>query len=340
MITKEELLDAIGMMLDPHLHKPFSETGGIKNLEIVDDGMRVNLTLALQKKDTPEAKTLKTALLRLLKIDHKIPGVHIDFVDLQPKEFGTILDPERKVRFLGVASGKGGVGKSTVAANLAVTFARMGYKVALVDADIYGPSIPSIFDIPLEIPDASVNEKAIPVTKLGVEIMSTAVLTGDQKPLVWRGPMLNQMLDILFFQVDWNPETQLVIIDLPPGTGDVALDLQKLIPSCDMVIVTTPHPAAATIAHKAGESAKMLKHRVLGVIENMSFFPNPVNGQKEFIFGRGGGTEVATTLDVPLLGQLPIGQPKKGVSHSIYAPDEDAALVYFTIANKITKFWR
>lgn len=340
MATKQELLESIEMMMDPHLNKPFSETGGIKALEIVDDGMKVNLTIALQKKDTPEAKTLKTALLRLLKIEHKFPGVHIEFVDLQPKEFGTVLDPQRGVKFLGIASGKGGVGKSTVAANLAVTFARMGYRTALVDADIYGPSIPSIFDIPLEVPDASVNEKAIPVTKLGVEIMSTAILTGDQKPLVWRGPMLNQMLDILFFQVDWHPETQLVIIDLPPGTGDVALDLQKLIPSCDMVIITTPHPTASTIAHKAGESAKMLKHRVLGVIENMSYFPNPINGQKEFIFGKGGGNDVADTLEVPLLGQLPIGQPKKGISHSIYAPDEDAALIYFTIANKITKLWK
>ena len=340
MLTEQMLIDAIGMMMDPHLNKPFSETGGIRKLEIVDNGMRVNVTIALHKKDTPEAKTLRTALLRLLKIDHKIPGVHIDFVDLQPKEFGTILDPAKTVKFLSVASGKGGVGKSTVAANLAVTFARMGYKVALVDADIYGPSIPSMFDIPLEVPDASINEKAIPVTKLGVEMMSTAILTGDQKPLVWRGPMLNQMLDILFFQVDWNPETELVIIDLPPGTGDVALDLQKLIPTSDMVIVTTPHPTASTIAHKAGEGAMMLKHRVLGVIENMSYFPNPVNGQKEFIFGKGGGHEVATTLQVPLLGQLPIGQPQKGISHSIYAPDEEAALIYFTIANKIAKYWK
>lgn len=340
MPDRQQILEAIEMMMDPHLNKPFSETGGVRLLDIIDNGMKLNLTLALAKKDTPEAKTLKTALLRLLKIDFKFPGVHIEFIDLQPKEFGTILDPSRNVKFLGVASGKGGVGKSTVAANLAVTFARMGYHTALVDADIYGPSIPSIFDIPLEVPDASVNEKAIPVTKLGVEIMSTAILTGDQKPLVWRGPMLNQMLDILFFQVDWNPETQLVIIDLPPGTGDVALDLQKLIPTCDMVIVTTPHPTASTIAHKAGESAKMLKHRVLGVIENMSYFPNPVNGQKEFIFGKGGGNDVADTLEVPLLGQLPIGQPKKGISHSIYSPDEDAALIYFTIANKITKFWK
>lgn len=333
MLSIHQLKEIINSMKDPHNHRTFEENGAIKDLSIDETTLKVHLTLGLAKKDTEEAKSLRNDLIRLIKIDYGFNGVKIDFVDLTPKEQGTIFDPNKKVKYIGIASGKGGVGKSTLSANIAVSLARLGHKVALIDADVYGPSLPSIFGMPLEIPDANTDEKAIPFKKYGVELMSTAFLTGDNKPLVWRGPMLNQMLDILFFQVAWSPDLEFAIIDLPPGTGDIAMDIQKIIPQCDMVIVTTPHPTAATIAQKAGESAKMLHHRVLGVIENMAYYPNPINKQPEFIFGKGGGQAVANQLGVSLLGQVPIGQPAH--DHSIYSLADEQGKAVFEITTKL-----
>lgn len=335
MISEKQLRDIINAMKDPHNHRTFGDNGAVKELSIDPTTQRVHLVLALAKKDTEEAKILRNELIRLIKLDYGFGGIKVDFVDLTPREQDTILDPTKKVKYIGIASGKGGVGKSTLAANIAVSLARLGHLVGLIDADVYGPSLPSIFGMPLEIPDANTNEKAIPFKKYGVELMSTAFLTGDNKPLVWRGPMLNQMLDILFFQVDWNPNLEYVIIDLPPGTGDVALDIQKLIPNCDMVIVTTPHPTAAAIAQKAGQSAKMLHHRILGVIENMSFYTNPVNHQPEYIFGQGGGSSVANQLGVPLLGQVPLGQPKN--DHSIYSLEDEQGQAVFALTTKLVR---
>lgn len=335
MLNETQLKEIIGTIKDPNNQKTLAENGAIQKLTIEESTQKVFLTLALSKKDSDEAKQLRSELIRLIKLDYGFAGLKLELVDLTAREVNTILDPSRKVHFIGVASGKGGVGKSTVSANIAVSLARLGHQVALIDADVYGPSIPSIMAIPLAIPDASPDEKAIPVEKYGVQVMSTALLTGDNKPLVWRGPMLGQMLDLLLYQVAWKNDVEYVIIDLPPGTGDVAMDIQKLIPQCQMVIVTTPHPTAATIAQKAGESARMLKHQLLGVIENMSYFVNPVNQAKESIFGKGGGLKVAQQLNVPLLGQIPIGQPKN--DHSIYDLSDDQGQAVFAITNKLIR---
>lgn len=331
MITKELLREKIEVLVDPTCNKTLKETGGIRYVGIDDENNRAILIIALDKKDLDVAKQFKIAITKLVKLDLGFKGLKLELEDLTPKEKGTVLD---KVRYIGIASGKGGVGKSTITANLAVTFARLGYKVGLIDADIYGPSIPNVLEMELHNPKGTADEKIIPFNKFDVEVISTAFLIEDNRPLMWRGPMLNKILELFFYNVEWDSDLEYIFVDLPPGTGDVALDIQAFIPQCEIIVVTTPHPTAAKIAVKAGFGAKQLNHEIIGVIENMSYFQNPENNHHELIFGEGGGNSVAKQLGVPLLGKLEIAQPKAD-HHSIFKTDEPNGLVYLSIAKQI-----
>lgn len=334
MVTIQELREKIEALRDPSSGKTFKETGGIRHLGIDTENNRVVLILALENKDAPEVKQFKVHLTKLIKIDLKFSGLKIELEDLTPKEKGTVLDKEKKIRYIGIASGKGGVGKSTVTANLAVTLAKLGVKVGLIDADIYGPSIPSVMDLEIKLPKGTDDEKIIPFEKWGVQVISTAFFIENNRPLMWRGPMLHKMLQHFFYDVKWDDDIEYILIDLPPGTGDVALDIQSIIPQCEMIIVTIPHPTASQIAVKAGFGAKQLNHKILGVVENMSFFRTPETSAEVYLFGQGGGEEVAKQLGVPLLGKLELAQPRNG-HHSIYGLDEYNGLVYLNIAKQI-----
>ena len=212
-------------------------------------------------------------------------------------------------KFIIISSGKGGVGKSTVAANLAYALTRLGKNVALVDADIYGSSIPKILEMQHRYPNASEDGKILPFEAYGMEIISTEFFAEIGKPIIWRGAMLNSMMNNFFYEVKWNKNIDYMIIDSPPGTGDIALNLRTIIPTADVLIVTTPHLAASHVAIKAGYAAKQLGHSILGVIENMSYYLNPVNKQKDFLFGSGGGEAVAEKLETEVVSQIPINQP-------------------------------
>lgn len=334
MVSKEVLREKLETVIDPTCGKTLKETGGIKYVGIDDEKDKAVLVIALHKKEAEEAKQFKITLTKLIKLDLGFTGLKLELEDLTPKEQGTVLDKKKKVKYIGIASGKGGVGKSTITANLAVAFAKLGHKVGLIDADIYGPSIPSVMELEIKLPKGTKDEKIIPFNKFGVEVMSTAFFIDENKPLMWRGPMLHKMLEQFFYSVEWSEEIEYIFVDLPPGTGDVALDIQSIIPQCEMIVVTTPHPTASSIAVKAGFGAKQLHHEIIGVIENMSYFVNPENENKELIFGSGGGETVAKQLDVPLLGQLPIAQPQNG-HNSIYGLDEPNGLVYLSIAKQI-----
>jgi ATP-binding protein involved in chromosome partitioning len=335
MVSIEQLRERIETLVDLTSGKTLKETGGIKYVGVDEEENRAVLVIALEKTDTDEAKKFKIELTKLIKLELGFKGLKLELEILNPKEKGTVLDSEKKVRYIGVASGKGGVGKSTVAANIAVALAKLGHKVGLIDADIYGPSIPNVLDLPIQNPKGNEEQKAIPFVKFNVEVISTAFFLEDNKPLMWRGPMLNRMLSHFFYDVAWSDDIEYIVVDLPPGTGDVALDIQSIIPQCEMVVVTTPHPTASHIAAKAGLGAKTLNHKLLGVVENMSYFLNPVNQQKEFIFGQGGGEAVSKQLGVPLLGQIPIGQPKSGEHHSIYRLDEPQGVAILEIVKQI-----
>ncbi|MFD0961981.1 Mrp/NBP35 family ATP-binding protein [Paenibacillus chungangensis] len=248
-----------------------------------------------------------------------------------------LLEPGSGVQFIAVASGKGGVGKSTVTVNLAVALARKGKRVGIIDADIYGFSVPDMMGIE-ERPEV-VNERVIPIERFGVKVMSMGFFVEDNSPIVWRGPMLGKMLRNFFQEIEWG-ELDYMLLDLPPGTGDVALDVHQIIPHSKEIIVTTPHATAAFVAARAGAMAITTKHEIIGVVENMSYFQSASTGEKEYVFGRGGGGRLAETLHCDLLAQIPLGAPdnhpsEPDFSPSIYKADTETGQLYLELADSV-----
>ncbi|AJY75305.1 Mrp/NBP35 family ATP-binding protein [Paenibacillus beijingensis] len=241
------------------------------------------------------------------------------------------------VQFIAVASGKGGVGKSTVTVNLAVALARKGKRVGLIDADIYGFSVPDMMGIE-ERPQV-VNGRIIPIERFGVKVISMGFFVEDNAPVVWRGPMLGRMLRNFFAEIEWG-ELDYVLLDLPPGTGDVALDVHQILPQSKEIIVTTPHATAAFVAARAGAMAIQTEHEILGVVENMAYYACCSCGEKEYIFGRGGGARLAESLHTDLLAQLPLGQPdnhpsEPDFSPSVYKAESETGAIYLELAARI-----
>jgi len=241
------------------------------------------------------------------------------------------------VQFIAVASGKGGVGKSTVTVNLAVALARKGKRVGIIDADIYGFSVPDMMGIE-ERPEV-VNERVIPIKKFGVSVMSMGFFVDDNAPIVWRGPMLGKMLRNFFAEIEWG-ELDYLLLDLPPGTGDIAMDVHQLIPQSKEIIVTTPHATAAFVAARAGAMAIKTEHEIIGVIENMSYYVCSKCGEPEYIFGRGGGGKLAESLNTEMLAQIPLGAPdnhpsEPDFSPSVYKADNPVGRIYLDVADKI-----
>jgi ATP-binding protein involved in chromosome partitioning len=211
-----------------------------------------------------------------------------------------------KGNVLAVTSGKGGVGKSSLSVNLALALKKLGKSVAIIDLDIYGFSIPKILNI--DFKPKTFNGKIIPVETHGIKVMSMGFLVKGNDPIVWRGPMLGKMIEHFTKDVLWG-ELDYFILDMPPGTGDVALDMHLMIPESKEIVVTTPHKAAAYVAERAGSMAIKSNHEVIGIVENMSYFSPPETSEKYYIFGKGGGEELASQLNVDLLAQLPIQEP-------------------------------
>ena len=205
-----------------------------------------------------------------------------------------------------MASGKGGVGKSTVTVNLAVALAQQEQAVALIDADVYGPTIPLMMGLPAVAP-ASHDGKMIPPEAHGVKLVSMGFFLPDNEPVVWRGPMLGRAIEQFLGDVLWG-SPDFLLIDLPPGTGDIALTIAQMIPGAEILIVTTPQEAAAKVAVKAAKMAQMTHHRLLGVVENMSYFVCPSCDTRHHIFGRGGAFEIARLMDTRLLGRIPLDE--------------------------------
>ncbi|URJ43624.1 Mrp/NBP35 family ATP-binding protein [Paenibacillus polymyxa] len=248
-----------------------------------------------------------------------------------------LLSPASGVRFIAIASGKGGVGKSTVAVNLAAALARQGKRVGLIDADIYGFSVPDMIGVE-DVP--SVEDGIIqPVERFGIKIMSMGFFVRENNPVIWRGPMLGRMLRQFFSDVEWG-QLDYMILDLPPGTGDVALDVHQMIPQSEEIIVTTPHATAAFVAARAGAMALQTDHKVIGVVENMSYYVSST-GEKDYVFGRGGGAMLADTLHTKLLAQIPLGIPdnhpsEADFSPSVYKSESATGAIYNDIAAQIT----
>ncbi len=236
-------------------------------------------------------------------------------------------------RVLSVASGKGGVGKSTVTANLAAALVAAGRRVAAVDADIYGFSLPSLLGV-TEGPGVTPEKRLVPArAPSGVELLSMDFFVPGNQPVIWRGPMLGKALHQFLADAEWDGVDYL-LLDLPPGTGDVALDVHEMLPTSRELVVTTPDPLAARVAVRAGQMAQKTGHTVVGVIENMSFLRCPHCAAAQHPFGQGGGEQVAAALAAPLLGRLPLGEtPQQGTG--LFAPETETGRVFRQIADRI-----
>jgi ATP-binding protein involved in chromosome partitioning len=242
---------------------------------------------------------------------------------------------------IGVSSGKGGVGKSSVTVNLAVALARAGFTVGLLDADVYGFSVPAMLGV--EASPEMVEGAVLPPVAHGVRVMSMGFFVEDDKPVIWRGPMLHKALEQFLVDIEWgNPD--FLLIDMPPGTGDVAISMSQYLPASEVYVVTTPQPAARRVAQRSAYMARKLNLPLRGVIENMSWFSVP-DGTRYEIFGRGGGLQLAQDLGIPLLGQIPLVPAVReggdvGLPIVVADPSSEAAGAFKAIATKIVELGR
>ncbi|RDW18628.1 Mrp/NBP35 family ATP-binding protein [Oceanobacillus chungangensis] len=346
MITKEEVVQLLNPVKDPFLHITLEKTGGIKQITIKEEKKHISVKIAISKMNTAEQMQLQQEIVGILK-KNGATTVGLRFEQLQDdvirkyqpaaeqtKET-SLLGGNTKTKFIAVASGKGGVGKSTVTVNLAMALMRLGKKVGIIDADIYGFSIPDMMGI--ENRPAVRGKKIIPVERFGVQVISMGFFVEDNSPIIWRGPMLGKMLNSFFSEVEWG-DLDYLVLDLPPGTGDIAMDVHELLPSCKEIIVTTPHPTAAFVAARAGQMAIKTNHEILGVVENMSYFVSKKTGEKEHVFGEGGGQKLADVLETKVLGQLQLQQPymeEEVFAPSVYQEDHPNGKEYHKIAAKV-----
>ncbi|WP_223595811.1 Mrp/NBP35 family ATP-binding protein [Neobacillus bataviensis] len=344
MLTEARITEAIGSLKDPFLHKSLAELNAIEEIKIKEEKNHVSVKVGIARTGTSEQLQLQTQIVNLIK-EAGAATVGIRFSELPEEVLAAHrhAEPEKEknllnsadTTFIAIASGKGGVGKSTVSVNLAVALARLGKKVGLIDADIYGFSVPDMMGITKR--PVVRGEKIIPVERFGVQVISMGFFVEDNSPIIWRGPMLGKMLNSFFNEVEWG-EIDYLLLDLPPGTGDVALDVHTMLPACKEIIVTTPHPTAAFVAARAGAMALRTEHEVLGVIENMAYFESKLTGEKEYVFGKGGGDKLAEELNTEVLGRLPLNQPDwndEDFAPSIYQEDHQIGKIYLEIADKV-----
>lgn len=347
MLTNEQVLSLLGSINEPFINKSLVELNAVKEISIKEEKKHVSVKIALLKTGTAEQMQIQTQIVQLLKQNGAdTVGIRFtEFTEEEKSQFNednqensslSLLD-NKKVQFLAIASGKGGVGKSTVSVNLAVSLARLGKKVGIIDADIYGFSVPDMMGITTR--PVIRGERIIPVDRFGVKVISMGFFVEDNSPIIWRGPMLGKMLQQFFTEVEWG-DLDYLLLDLPPGTGDVALDVHSMLPSCKEIIVTTPHPTASIVAARAGVMALKTNHEIIGVVENMSYFESKKTGEKEYVFGKGGGERLAKELQTTLLGQLPLQQPdwdEEDFAPSIYDKDHPTGKIYTSIAKQVVE---
>ncbi len=311
-ISPQQVLDALKNVEDPDLKKDLVTLNMIKDLQIT--GLDVSFTLELTTPACPMKDMLKNACLNAIKhfvSDQAVVSINVTSRVTQSVASNS-LDNIKNIIL--VSSGKGGVGKSTVASNLAVVLARDGAKVGLIDADIYGPSVPTMFDLvdakPSAEETADGKTKILPIEKYGIKLLSLGFFADPGQPVPWRGPMASNAIKQLFNDAKWG-ELDYLIVDLPPGTGDIHITITQSFPIAGAVVVTTPQQVALADTHKGLAMFRMpgINIPVLGVIENMSYFtPAELPDNKYYIFGNGGGRKLAADFDVPFLGEIPIIQ--------------------------------
>ena len=361
-VTHAQVIDALRPVEDPELHRSIVELGMVKNVTI-EDG-HIGVLVALTVPGCPLRAEIDNRVTTALHGLDPAVSVAIDFTVMTDDELralrqrlhgdpsatagthaahghaeGRVIpfaDPDSRTRVLLIASGKGGVGKSSVTTNLAVALAQRGKSVAVVDADVWGFSIPKMLGI--DRAPVVLDEMLLPPEAHGVRCISIGFFAEEDQPVIWRGPMLHKALEQFLTDVYWD-EPDYLIVDLPPGTGDVSISLAQMLPGAEMYVVTTPQPAAQRVAQRAGFMAHKVNIKVRGVIENMSWFTGD-DGTRYELFGAGGGAALAETLSVPLIAQVPLVPALReggdtGAPIVVSDPDGEAARLFAAMAETI-----
>ena len=337
-VSEAAVLDALRAVRDPDLQRDIVTLKFVKDLRI--DGGRVGFTIELTTPACPVKDQMREQARTLVQ---QLPGVSA--VDVQmtakvrsaaPADLGKTPLPTVK-NVIAVGAGKGGVGKTTVAVNLALALSKAGSRVAIVDGDIYGPNVPIMLGITTQL--TTDGQKIVPAEQYGLQLVSMAFLTNDDSPVIWRGPMLHGVIQQFFREVRWDAVDYL-IVDMPPGTGDVALSLSQTVPVSGSVVVTTPQAVSVADTRRAVRMYQKLNVPTLGLIENMSHFVCPSCRHESDIFGKGGGEALASELGVPFLGRIPLYEPIRrggdaGVPITVGEPDSPAAMAFRYAAERL-----
>jgi len=339
-LSEDAVLEALRQIKDPDLHKDIVTLGFIKDLKI--DSGNVSFRIVLTTPACPVREEMQSAARELVSAIDGVQSITVTMDAEVPKGRGLgdkVAVPGVK-NIIAVSSGKGGVGKSTVAVNLAVALSLDGARVGLMDADVYGPNVPIMLGAGNERPEVDVN-KLIPVEAYGVKLISMAVLQPGDKPLIVRGPILHGLVKQFLSDVKWG-ELDYLIVDMPPGTGDVQLSLAELVPVQGAVLVTTPQEVALIDVRRALRMFETVAVPVLGVIENMSYFIAPDTGKRYNIFGEGGGERLANEYAVPFLGSIPMGIEvreggDKGIPVVVGKPESPQAQAIRKVAEEVAR---
>jgi ATP-binding protein involved in chromosome partitioning len=373
MPTQEQVLEALRPVQDPELHRSIVELDMVRDIRFVPGG-RVAVTVALTVAGCPLRAEITDRVTVAVGAVEGVTGVDVDLTVMTDEQRAALrdrlgggatggatggghaghahaadggaqvipfADPSSRTRVLGLSSGKGGVGKSSVTVNLAVALSRLGHEVGILDADVYGFSIPKMLG--LDQQPVVIDGMIVPPVAEGLAVMSTGFLVADDQPVIWRGPMLHKALNQFLTDVYWG-EPDFLLVDMPPGTGDVALSLAQFMPRTEVYVVTTPQPAAQRVAQRSALMARKVNLAVRGVIENMSWFTGD-DGKRYEIFGAGGGQLLAGDLNVPLLGQIPLVTALReggdvGRPVTLTDPNGEAAQAFAALAERVAALGR
>lgn len=343
MINEKVVRDALQSVLHPKLRKSLLDVGMIRDISIKESV--VTVTLALKSETSPLRKLFTTEIEKVVGALPEVTSVEVEVKVLSPEEYAQMF-PQAPLKgiadvnhFLAVASGKGGVGKTTIAVNIALALAGQGYKVGLLDADVYGPSIPVMLDLSQALEQE--NDMILPTEKYGIRIMSLGMTAGESDAFIWRGPLVSKMIRQLLDRVKWGALDYLVI-DLPPGTGDPSITIAQSLPHCSILMVTTPQEVALADVRRSIGLFKKIGQTIIGLVENMSFFLCGHSSEPIEIFGSGGGERLSKETSIPLLGSIPLDLLVRqggdnGVPLLVSAPDSATGMVFREIARKISE---
>jgi ATP-binding protein involved in chromosome partitioning len=337
-VNELAVLDALKGVQDPDLRRDIVTLKFVKNLRI--DGDRVSFTIELTTPACPVKDQMRDQARALVAA---LPGVASVDIEMTAQVRATVSADVNRApvpgvkNIIAVGAGKGGVGKTTVAVNLAIALSQFGSRVAMIDGDIYGPNVPIMLGINTQL--TTDGNKIVPAEQYGIQLVSMAFLTGDDAPVIWRGPMLHGVIQQFFREVKWD-NVDYLIVDMPPGTGDIALSLSQSVPVSGSVVVTTPQTVSVADTRRAIRMYQKLNIPTLGLIENMSHFVCPSCSHESDIFGKGGGENLATEMSVPFLGRIPVYEPIRiggdtGVPIAIGEPNAPASRAFRSAAERL-----